>query len=229
VCLFEREDYDLANELFSEYLATSQPKYFQQAIEYKFYMANAFRQGAYRRPFTSKQFPKILPGRNLAYRLYDEVVQSVPCHELAAESLWAKANMLWEDYLYRESVDTFQSLIRRFPKHELTPKAYLAINQVYGDEAEWEYQNPDLLQLAEINTKKFELAFPRDDRLQEARDGVLALKETYAKGLWDTGRFYEGQGYLVAAKLYYQNALEQFAGTSVAERCRNRILSLTDE
>lgn len=221
VCYYELDELDFANEAFSNYLkASTQPKYFQPAMEYKFCIANEFRDGARRRPFGTKQLPKWFPAQSLALQIYDEVIQTIPCHEYAARSLWFKGNMLREEGQYQASIEAFQTLIRRFPKHELTPKAFLAINQVYADEAEWEFQNPDLLQLAELNLKRFKQEFPRDEKIAEAEKDVQALKETYAAGLWKTGQFYEWQGQPQAAKIYYNSAIRQFPDTAIAEKCK---------
>ena len=224
VCYYELDELDFANYALSDYLkAACQPKYFQQAMEYKFMIACEFRDGALYRPLGTKQLPKLLSGRALAVKIYDEVIQTIPCHEYAARSLWFKGNMLWDDCHYPESIDSMQTLIRRFPKHVLTPYAYLAINRIYADEAKWEFQNPDLLQLAEINLRRFKAAFPRDEKIAEAERDVKNLKETYAAGFWKTGQFYEWQGHTQAAKIYYTSAIKQFPDTAVAEKCKCRL------
>lgn len=229
VCCYQLGEYDMANEAFNTYLkASSQPKYFQDAMEYKYLIANSFACGAKRRPFGAKQLPKWLPGESLALQIYDQIIQAIPCHEYAAQSLWTKGNMLWSECAYQESIESFQQLIRRFPKHELTPQAYLAINQVFLTEAQWEFQNPDLLQLAEINLKKFRQEFPRDERVVEAEKDLLALKETYALGLWKTAQFYEWKGETSAASIYYMNAIHQFPETNIAERCQRRLNSINN-
>lgn len=224
ICFYEQEEFEFANEAFNTYLkGSSQPQFFQEAMDYKFAIANAFASGSRRRFFGTKQLPKVLPARNIAMQIYDEMIQTMPCHDYAAQSLWAKGNLLWEDYAYQDSIDCFQTLIRRFPKHELTPRSYVAINQVYLTEAKWEFQNPDLLQLAEINLRRFEQDFPRDDRLIEAKQNLDLLKETYASGLWTTGNFYEGQGAPQAAIIYYLNAAKKFPDTRIAEKCKERL------
>jgi outer membrane protein assembly factor BamD (BamD/ComL family) len=224
ICCYEQEEFEFANECFNTYLkGCPQPQYFQETMDYKFAVANAFAAGGKRRCFGTKQLPKILPAKNLAVQIYDEIIQIMPCHDYAAESLWAKGNMYWEEGAYNSAIDAFQTLIRRFPKHELTPKSYVAINQVYLTQAEWEFQNPDLLQLAEINLRRFRQDFPRDERVIQAEGDLIALKETYASGLWKTAKYYEGQGAPEAAKLYYLNAAKKFPETHIAEKCLERL------
>ncbi len=227
VCLYELGEYDLANECLTDYLKKqSTPKYFQDAMCYKFYIAEEFRQGARRRFLGTKQLPKLATANTLCLQIYDEVIATIPCHDYAAYSLYAKGYMLWLRGEYQASVEAFQTLIRRFPKHELAPNAYLSINRVYLEECIWEFQNPDLLQLAELNCRRFKMDYPRDERCDQAYDDFNQIKETYANGLYRTGRFYEKQCQPSASLIYYQSAVKQFPNTQVAEKCRYRIMCL---
>ncbi|KAF3361578.1 Uncharacterized protein PHSC3_001954 [Chlamydiales bacterium STE3] len=220
-------EYDFANEAFSNYLKnTNQPKYFEETLGFKYAIAEKFRHGAKRRVFGAKQLPKWASGNDLALEIYDEVIYSLPSHEYAALSLFAKATMLLQDQEWRESVEAYQTLIRRFPKHELTPEAYLGINRVYLEQCQREFQNPDLIALAQINLKRFSKDFPRDERVQQAERDLQAIKEVYAKGLYETGQYYERTSKPKASIIYYRSAISQFPETKIAEFCRARIEKL---
>lgn len=217
-------DFESANESFSKYLKGSgQPKHFEEVIGYKFAIAEEFRGGARCHFLGTKQLPKWASGNTLALQIYDEIICSLPSHEYAALSLYSKAYMLWKDREWKESIEAFQMLIRRFPKHELTPISYLCINKVYLEQCETEFQNPDLLALAEINLRKFKLAFPKEEKLKEAESDIKAIKEVYAMGLYETGLFYERISKKEASVIYYLNAIKQFPDTNIAELCRKRL------
>ena len=119
--------------------------------------------------------------------------------------------------------DSFQLLIRRFPKHELAPECYLYISKIYLEQSWYEYQNPDILAFAEINYRRFEKDFPREERLCEIQADLVAIKEIYAAGLYETGNFYERVRRPRAAVIYYHDAIHQFPDTCVAELCRERL------
>lgn len=221
------EEYDMANEAFSQYLkASSNPRLFQEAVEYKYSIAECFKNGAKRRFFGTKKLPKWASGTSMALTIYDEVIAAVPCNNIAAHALVSKGYLLWTIQDYRQAVDSFQMVIRRFPKHELAPECYLYISQVYLEQSRVEFQNPDLLAFAQINLRKFQQDFPREERLCEAEENVHQIKEIYACGLYDTGRFYERTCKWRAAIIYYHNAIHQFPDTSVAQLCKERILCL---
>lgn len=224
---FQLGEFDFANDALSRYLKChTNPQYFEEAIRYKFEIANRFRCGAKKRCFGTKQLPKWIPAKDLALEIYDEVIAAVPCHELAVWSLYDKADLLWKNREYRDSVEVYQQLIKRFPKHELAPESYLAISRVYLEQSQIEVQNPDILALAQLNLRRFERDFPRDERLCYGEENFQVLKELSARALYDIAGLYERKKYPCAAILYYQRAILQFPDTHVAGLCQSRLTRL---
>lgn len=222
VALFYMEEYDLANTLFSTYLeGKNHPRLFQEVFEFKFAIAERFRCGAKKRLLGTKRLPKWGGGEALALQIYDEVIAALPCHELAVKSLYSKGFLLWGQKAHQLSVECFQAITRRFPKHEFAPECYLLINKVYLDQCCFELQNPDILAFAKINCRRFEQSFPGESRLCEAEADVLAIKELYAGGLYNTGVFYERIKKPDAAAIYYYNAARQFPETMYADYSRS--------
>jgi len=224
VCYFRLAEFDFANDAFTNYIKDfNQPKFFIEAIEYKFCIAEAFRKGAPRRFFGTKKMPKWASGRSLGMQIYDEVIAALPSHDVAARALYCKGYVKWEFNEYRESVECFQLLTKRFPKHELAPECYLCIAKVYYDQAQSEFQNPDIISFAEINVKRFKRHFPKDERCSSAEQDVMNIKEVYANGLYETGRFYERTKKPYASVIYYKNAVRCFPDTNVAQECIRRL------
>lgn len=221
---YNLEEYDIANKTFNDYLKSqNNPKYFQEAVEYKYSIAEKLASGARRRINGSKKLPKWLTGKSMAIEIYDEVIAAMPCHDIAACALYSKGSLLRCSKNYRDAVDSYQMVIKRFPKHELAPEAYLAISSVYVEQSELEFQNPDVLAFAEINYNRFKQDFPREERLCQAEEDVLTIKEYYANGLYETGLFYERKEMPWASIIYYRNAALQFPETSVAQKCQARL------
>lgn len=229
VALYHLEEYDLAEKRFSAYLEDQQDlKYFEEAIRYKLGIAEAFRKGAKRHLFGLEQMPKWGPARKDALRIYDEVVAAVPSSEIAAEALYAKGHLLLEVRQFREAVESYVTVTQHFPKHDLCPKAYLAIGQTYHTQSQLEHQNPDLLALAEVNLHRFREALPRHEGIAEAEKSLGEMREFYAEGLYQTGQFYERTKKPKASVMYYFCAVKKFPNTEVAKLCRERITELGD-
>jgi outer membrane protein assembly factor BamD (BamD/ComL family) len=227
VAYYYLDNFDFANQELSVYLSTpGSTTFFEDAVRYKFFVAEAFRFGAKQRIIQWKQCPRWASGYTLALTIYDEIITTLPNHDLAAQALFSKGSLLKYLQEYRESIDAFQTLIRRFPKHELAPESYLIITQVYIEQAQFEFQNPDILDLAKINLKRFKEDFPREERLNKAHEDVFALEEVYANGLYTTGLFYEKKCRPRASVIYYQKAIVDFPNTLTAQLCRERLNAL---
>lgn len=229
-CLVQLGDYDLANCELTNYLRENfTPEFLEEAVALKFQIAEALRGGARRRPYCSRRFPKFLQGYDLAIEIYDEIVSTVPCEDIAAKSLFAKGCLLAQQYEYRCAIEAFLGLVRRFPKHESAPEAYVAMLDVYQSQAFFEANNPDILDLAELTYTHFCADYPNDDRLLAASDTVMAIRERYAYGLYQTGQFYERVCKPESSVLYYVSAIERFPDTEVAHCARKRLGRLQEK
>jgi len=224
---YQSDDLSSANEEFSNYLKLSEaPKHFEDALNYKFKIAERYRNGALRRMFRMKKSPKIAPAKEDAIEIYDEIISSLPYHDLSARSLYGKGliQILFEDY--REAIETFQVLIKRFPKHECSIDAYIDIAKTYHVQCKQKNLNPEMIALAELNLKRFNDQFPGEDRIKEVESLLLEVKELFAKNLFQTGRFFERRKKKDAAIIYYKKIIVSFPKTETAQLCKKRLSKL---
>lgn len=224
VAYYQLGDYDLANHAFSEYLRNeTTPKFFEDAIEYKFQIAEKFYEGARRHFLGFEKLPKIIPARDEALEIYEEIITTLPRHDLTARSLYKKGCLLYEFNDYKESVESFQVLIRRFPRHYLAPEGFLGIQKVYLKQAQQEFPDPDILELAAINLQKFKEGFPGEGRLEDAAKMLSQMEDCFAEELFDTGFFYEKTHKLDAAAIYYTNLIAQYPHSTYAQKAQRHL------
>lgn len=227
IAYYNLDELDHANRSFDAYLRSqTNPRYFQEALLYKFEIAERYRGGAARRCFGMKSLPKWGSGTETAFEIYDELAAALPTDDLGAKALFYKGCLLRQIGEYDEAVGAFQTVIRRFPKHELAPESYLFINATYMDQSR-KLHNLDLITFAEMNLNRFRLAYPRDDRIQKVEEGILHIKEQHARGFFEMGRFYERIHQPGASVIYYRKALHDFPETHIAELCRSRLSCLS--
>jgi outer membrane protein assembly factor BamD (BamD/ComL family) len=221
------DELETASKMIDRYLkGQDNPRYFEEAIQCKYEIAEKYRNGSRRRLFGMKQMPKWKNGKDSAIILFNEVITALPGHDLTAKALYSKALLFRDSKLYNESVADFQGLIKRFPKHELAPESYFQINQIYVTRSQTEVRNPDLLILASINLERFINHFPGDERLDDLIGTLREIEESSARGLYDTGRFYERTKKPRASALYYTNVLHQYPKTETAEKSKERLIAL---
>ena len=229
VCNYHLMEYDIANKHFSEYLSQkNRLRYFEDALSYKLAIAEKFNTGAKKHLFDSEKFPKWVTAREDSMEIYDEVISTVPNHELAAKAFYAKGTLIQRMRDYKPAIETYQTLIKRFPKHPLASDAFLAINEIYYEQSHTEFQNPDLLELARLNLKRYIQSFPRDENIEKAKEFLSEMEEIHARGLYDTGVFYERTKKPKASVIYYVTALEKFPDAPSAALCKSRLSNLKD-
>ena len=230
VCNYHLMDYDIANKELTKYLSSKyRLKFFEDALHYKLEIANKFKEGAKKHLFDSDKFPKWIPAKEDALEIYDDIISMVPSHDLTAQALFEKGSLLQKMQDYKIALESYQTLIKRFPKHPLTPDSYLAINEAYYEQSHSEFRNTDLLEMAQINLKKFTKNFPRDEKIEQAQHYYEEMKEIHAKGLYDIGMFYERTSKPKASVIYYVTAIEKFPESSSTGLCRERLQNLESE
>lgn len=217
-------DYEYANKKLTLYLQRpDSAKHFEDVMRHKLAVAKHYAGGARKHLLGTDQLPQWLPAQKDALEIFDEVIAVMGHHEIAAEALYAKGQLLRTQQEFRESVESFQSLIKRFPKYELVPETFLAISQTYAEQAVDEKHNPDILPLAELNIQKFREAFPRDPLIEQAKAHLVSIQEFTAQGLLETAEFYERISKPEASIIYYTTAIRRFPETYVAQVCRKKL------
>lgn len=224
---FGKRDLLLANQYFSTYLKQqSTPKFFEEAIQYKFKIAQSFQKGEKKHLMGWEALPKWLPAREEAIAIYDEVITALPHHELAAEALFGKAQLQLREEDYKSSIETYQTLIRRFPKHPLSIEGFIGISEAYLIQSRQDYPDQDLLDSAELNIQKFHESFPTEPKVAVAEKLLYDMQEVYASQLYDIGRFYERTGKPQASRIYYTRILAKYPQTPTAQCADRRLKKL---
>ncbi len=228
VSYFHIEEYEFSNRFLTKYLKKqATPKFFEEAIQYKFRIAEKYHKGERKHILGMENMPKWIPAREEAIAIYDEVITALPHHELAAQALFGKGRLLLKDEEYKSSIETYQTLIRRFPKHPLAAESYIGVGEVYLTQAQEEYPDQDFLDLAEINLRKFRNDFPGEEKVVVAEKMFLQMKEVYASDLYDTGRFYERTSKPHAAYIYYTRIMAKYPETKVSGLANKRLSRLS--
>lgn len=224
---FHISELEAANKQLSHYLKQpSAPKYFEEAIRCKFEIAQKFEHGARAHLLGLESLPKLMSAKELAIQIYDEVITAFPHHELTVQSLFGKANLQLALDEYVSSIETFQIIIRKFGKHPLASESYLGIAKVYLEQCKNEYPDPDFLDLAEINYKKYQADFTLEPKIDVALDMLKEMREVYASTLYETAQFYERTKKHQASAIYYNKILAKYPQTNIAHRSEDRLAFL---
>ncbi len=221
---FKLGQYEFANESFTAYLNhAAAPKHFEEAIHYKFTIAEMFATGTKKRLFGSIKFPAWVPAKEDSVQIFDEVIAALPHSDIAGKSLLSKARVQAYMEEFKPGIETLDLLIRRFPKNELAAEAFLEKNKILLQQCKGQDLDPDLLDLAEVNLRKFRLAFPRENRIVEAETLFSEMQEIFANNLLDTGYFFEKTKKIPASILYYTKVIAKYPDTEAAASARQKL------
>ena len=223
VAYFNTRELELSDRYFSRYLKGDySPKYFEEAMNYKFAIAEEYKNGAKKRMLTKG--PKLVEAEEDAITLYEEVIATLPTSEIAAKSMFSLSQIKKTFHEYKESISLLENLIKRFPTSDIAIESYIEIARIYNHQTTRKEQNPDFLELALLNLKKFKTAFPYEDaKLIELEGVVNQMKETFAKGFYDIARFYEKTKKPNASKIYYSKIINNFPETKYADESKKRL------
>ncbi len=224
VTFFDRQDLERSNAAFTNYLKESQNlTHFEQAVEYKFRIANLFESGVKKRLFGLNKMPKLIPAKDEALAIYDEVIAAMPRSELAAQSLFHKAGLLvfFEDY--KNSIEMYQTLIRRFPKNGLVPQSFCAIGTIYFKQCQDEYPDPALVELAEINLKKFQSEYPGEPLVYEVKEQLTKIQGIFADELIKIGSYFIKKKKYQSAYIYFKTVISRYPDTRYSDQAKEKI------
>jgi len=224
---YNMQKYDIANQCLTNYLKKQTAlQHFREAIELKFLVAERYREGYKRHIGGIEMLPQWVPAKFDAIEIYDEVISALPNDDLAAKALFGKGILQLEEDEYSVSVETLQTLIRRFPKHSLCPDAYVEIARVYLVQSQEKYPDDNDLDLAAINLRKFRQDFPMDSRVEEAEKIFGAMQDVFAQSFYEVAQFYERTKKPHASILYYTKIVKSFPNSKSAELSKKRLAVL---
>jgi outer membrane protein assembly factor BamD (BamD/ComL family) len=223
VAYFNLRDFEMANRYFSRYLKNEFPRFFEEALTYKFEIAKKYKNGSKKHAFSSSSGPKIVDASEDAIFLFEEIINSLPNNELAMRALFEKATLqvLFEDY--KESIDTFKTLIDKFPKDELAAQSFVEIAKVYLTQTTVKHQNLDTLEAAYLNLAKFKEAFEENEKIKEVEKVIFNMEEKFAKGFYDIGKFYLKTDKIGASEMYFSKIVNQFPNSTFFEKAKENL------
>lgn len=169
---------------------------------------------------------KILPAMDKAVEVLTKVVQNSPYGRYADLAQFKIGEAYKNDGFYEEAVLAYQKLIDDYPKSPLAEDAKYQIalctyyvsrdpsyDQEFTDRAIEEYKK-----LIE-KTSDIELN-------KEAKDALKRLREKKAESTFAAAEFYEKNGRLQSAVVYYKDIAENYGDTVISAKAKEKVIKL---
>lgn len=190
----------------------------QEIIEKEFKIGEKFMGGEKR-----KAMGVTLPVENPAIEIFSKVVDNSTYGPLAPAAQYKLGLVLKSLLRYYEAEDAFDKVISNYPNSDWAEAAKFQIAACRAAVS----RSPDYDQWATMEAKqKFE-EFVREhpDAVlsRDAEKKIEQLREKEAEASFNIGRFYEKQKAYEAAKIYYEDVINNYADSPQAAKSLERI------
>ncbi|MCH9621231.1 MAG: Outer membrane protein assembly factor BamD [Chlamydiia bacterium] len=217
VAYYHIDDPDLANQYLTAFLEMGgSTRYFEDALKYKYFIAEKFENGYYGHLFGVSALPRFESMWESAYQLYDEVIVSIPRSDLAAKALFRKSAMYLLDEQFEESIESLNNLIRRFPRNPLAQEAYVNIAKVYRKQIKVLYLDPRCYELALLNKKRFDMEYPSSPLKIEMEEVVADIVDYFAEDIYKSAIYFDKRNNSESSIMYLRSLVQKYPTSKYA-------------
>lgn len=190
----------------------------QEIIEREYKIAEGFMTGEKR-----KMMGVTLPVENPAIEIFTKVIENSTYGPLAPKAQYKLGLVLKGLMRYYEAEEAFNKIISNYPDSEWAEAAKFQIASCRQAVS----RGPDYDQGASEEAKRkfeeFVREHPDAALSREAERNIEQLKEKEAESNYNTGRFYEKQKAYEAAKVYYNDTINNYPSSAWAVKSLERL------
>ncbi len=201
------------------------PEYpgFDRVIEGQYAVAMAIRRGE--RPWLWGWIPWFKDNEK-ALEFFDKVNAAAPYGPMADWSLYEKGEWAREIDKEEDAIDGYERLVYRYPDSFLTPKAYVAMAELYAGRVMGPHWDQGSTRDALNYYRDFVDLFPKDPQAPAAQQKVLELRDTLARNRLELGKFYYYRRNNGRAAAIFLNEAVNVAPDSAAAKEAQEVLAL---
>lgn len=193
----------------------------QEIIEREYKIAESFITGQKR-----KALGLALPVENPAIEILTKVVENSTYGPLAPKAQYKLGLLLKGLIRYYEAEEAFNKVISSYPDSEWIEAAKFQIAECRAALSRGPAYDQGAMQEAKQKFEEIIKENPEAALSAEAEKNIKKLKEKEAEGNYNIGLFYEKQKQYGAARVYYNDTIDNYADSPWAARCLQRLEAL---
>lgn len=167
-----------------------------------------------------------LAGGDKALELYKHIVKNAPFGTFGDQAQYQIGELLKKTGEFEEAQRAFQAVIDEYPGSEFAPKAKFQIGECAMLASKRGPYNEQSAERAIEQFEGYKREFPSDAQAIEAEESIKTLRAKKALTTLETAQFYEKQGKLKSARVYYQEIVSKYPDTQYAEIARRKATEL---
>jgi len=196
----------------------------KEIIEKEYKIAEKFIAG-----YKRKALGIVLPVENPAIEILTKVVENSTYGPLAPKAEYKLGLVLKGLQRYYEAEDAFNKVITNYPDSEWTEPAKFQIATCRAAVSRGPAYDQGAMQEAKQKFEEFVRENPDAVLSKEAEQNINILKEKEAEASYNIAVFYEKQKAVKAAKIYYENVVNNYFDTAWAAKASSRLQAMEKE
>jgi len=190
----------------------------QEVIEREYKIAEAFMSGEKR-----KALGVALPVDNPAIEIFSKVVENSSYGPLASKAQYQLGLVLKSLMRYYEAEEAFNKVISNYPSSEWAAAAKFQIASCRAAVSKSSEYDQGATEEAKQKFEEFVKEHPEATLSKDAQNNINQLREKGAESDYDIGRFYEKQKSYEAAKIYYNDTVDNYPDSTWAVKAMERL------
>lgn len=149
-----------------------------------------------------------------------------PESDMAAKAQYAIGDAYLGENKYPEAVDAFRKVADDHREHSLAPEALFKVGEILLESAKRGNQNQATIDLSREAFSDYLLQFPGHKRNAEARKMIGSLEKRDLNRSMEIADFYYKTGKFDAAKIYYQDIVDNSKSGALHDKAKARLKEL---
>ena len=196
-----------------------------EVIEREYRIGNLFYSGKKRKIVGLE----ILPSLDKAVEIFERVVEQSPYGPYGVLAKYKLGESYKKNGEYAKAKETFEKLIEDYPTSELVDEARYQIALVSLQASRGASYDDRATNEAIAQFSRFVKEHPQSDLVNESLQAIELLETRKAEKAFEIAKFYEKQGKTQAARLYYNEVIEQYGKSPWAQQALERLTILKKE
>jgi outer membrane protein assembly factor BamD len=197
-----------------------------EIVERQFNIAISIMEGKYNK---NKWVQVVSGGDYQVIEIFRQVIKNAPYGKRAGEAQYKIGLYLKEKHLYQEARDEFEKTINDYPNTEWAKAAKYQIAMTDSLRAPNIQRNQQTTSTAANEFKDFIDQHPDTDLSSKAKDQLKKLRESEAENSFLVAEFYAKQKNFKAARIYYNEIIDEYGDTAWSKKALERIQLLGKE
>ena len=161
--------------------------------------------------------------------VFRTVIKNAPYGEYAPSSQYKIGLYLAEKRLYQEARDEFEKVINDYPDSEWAKAAKYQIAMSDAKRSTTAQYDQKVTEAAVDGLRDFIKDYPGIELSDKAKDEIRKLRDKEAENAFLVAEFYEKQKKYKAAKIYYQNIVNEYRGSIWSSKALEKIREVSQK